>query len=134
MCIGIVHHIGYLVKDIDKSITAFQVLGYELEKDVYFDGERMINFCFMIKEQERIELVEPEKESDIFPLLKTYKNRIYHVCYEVEAIEPAVDKMKSNGFLLFRDRQRASAISEDAVVVFMIHRSIGIIELVQFGH
>lgn len=131
MTIGNVHHLGYLVKNIEKSRAAFQALGYAAESKVYFDQERLTNFCFLVNQDTRIELVEPSKESDIFPLLKAYNNTIYHVCYEVNDIDKAITELKGNGFLLFRDKQMAPAISKDSVVVFMMHTRMGIIELVQ---
>ena len=131
MNIGAVHHIGYLVKDINKSVEVFRVLGYEIETDVFFDSGRKSNFCFMKKEYTRIELVEPSTESDIYTLLKTYNNAIYHVCYIVDDIDAALTELKSRGFLLFRDKQKAPAISETAEVVFLMHTRMGIIELVK---
>ena len=131
MMIGDVHHIGYLVKDIDKSVNAFRSLGYEIETDMYYDTERMSHFCFLKKSDVRVELVKPAKDSDIFPLLKTYNNSIYHICYEVMDIDSAISVLKQQGYLLFRDKQTAPAISETAVVVFLMHTRIGIIELLQ---
>ena len=34
--IGKIHHIGYMVKDIRKSIATSEKLGYQLEKNTYF--------------------------------------------------------------------------------------------------
>ena len=85
----------------------------------------------MKKEYTRIELVEPSTESDIYPLLKTYNNAIYHVCYAVKNIDFALKELKPHGFLLFRDKQKAPAISESAEVVFLMHTRMGIIELVE---
>ncbi|SCW27257.1 Glyoxalase/Bleomycin resistance protein/Dioxygenase superfamily protein [Eubacterium ruminantium] len=131
--LGSVHHIGYLVKDINKSMNAFGSLGYEIETNPFYDAERMSNFCFMTKDDTRVELVEPAKESDIFPLLKTYNNCIYHMCYRVKDIDIEVSELKKQGYLLFRDKQAAPAISETAVVVFLMHSRMGIIELLQEG-
>lgn len=133
MNIGNVHHMGYLVKDINKSAVLFQAIGYEIETDVFYDEDRQSDFCFLVKETARVELVEPHPESDIYPLLKTYNNAIYHVCYGVKDIDGVVAELKKNGFLLFRDKQRASAISDKAIVVFLMHIRMGIIELLQEG-
>lgn len=129
--LGSVHHIGYLVRDIKKSVSAFGSLGYEIETDPFYDTGRMSNFCFMIKDDIRVELVAPTKESDIFPLLKTYNNCIYHMCYRVQDIDAEVSELKKQGYLLFKDKQAAPAISETAVVVFLMHSRMGIIELLQ---
>ena len=129
--IGPVHHIGYLVKDIHKSVKAFGAIGYEIEKDLFYDPQRRSTFCFMVKDGTRVELVEPTAESDIYPLLKTYNNSIYHMCYCVQDIDDAVSGLKDRGYLLFRDKQAAPAISETATVVFLMHTRMGIVELLQ---
>lgn len=131
MHIGAVHHIGYIVKDINKSIKAFESLEYKKATEIIFDDERKTNFCFLEKDGVQVELVEPDSQSDIYPLLKTYKNSIYHVCYSVSDIDEAVEDLKGKGFLLFRKTQKAPAISNNAKVVFLIHSRMGIIELVQ---
>ena len=85
----------------------------------------------MNKDEEKIELIEPEIASDIYPLLSVYNNMIYHVCYVVDNLDQTVEYLKGKGFLLFKDKQAAPAISENATVVFLKHIRIGIIELVQ---
>ena len=131
MNIGDVHHAGYLVKDICKSMHVFMALGFIPEKDLIYDETRESRFCFMKKGHTRVELVEPSEKSDIYPLLKTYKNSIYHVCYETNDIETSINELKGQGFLLFRGKQKAPAISESAEVVFLMHARMGIRELMQ---
>ena len=129
--IGDVHHVGYLVKKIDKSIQAFEMLGYMAETQVYYDKDRWCKFCFMKKKDIRVELVETCEKSDIYPLLKKYNNSIYHICYKVDNIDTTVDALKKQGFLLFLGKQKATAISSNSYVAFLMHASIGIIELLQ---
>ena len=130
MNIGKIHHIGYLVKNINKSVEAFKILGYEIVADIY-DMERKADLCVMKRDYTQVELVQPSSESDIYPLLKKYNNTIYHICYEVDDIDSAVEELKKSGFLLFRGRQKAPALSESSEVVFLMHSHMGIIELVQ---
>lgn len=127
------HHIGYLVVDIEKSIKAYQALGFDSSFTAY-DEDRKAYICFLSGNmcgEGRIELVAPTKESDIFPLLKQYRNTPYHLCFEVDDLDKTVATLKKDGFLLFREKQKAMAISDTARVVFLIHASIGIVELVQ---
>lgn len=133
MDIGNIHHLGYLVKEIEKTIKVFQSLGYTVEKDIFYDDIRKANLCFLIKKESRVELVEPSHESDLFSLLKKYNNAIYHVCYSVEDIDASIRELKRKGFLLFKDKQKAPAISENAIVVFLMHARMGMLELVQEG-
>ncbi len=125
-----IHHIGYLVKKIDKSIPLFNTLGYELTKDVYYDAVRKSHICFMENGGITIELVCPERDSDIYPLLKKYVNTPYHICYAVEHIDTAIAALTNNGWLLFKDKAPAPAISDTAEVAFLMHTNAGIIELV----
>ncbi len=125
------HHIGYLVKDVSKSIHAFEQLGYTLQGQVCFDPDRKAKICFLVESGSPIELVSPEPESDLFPLLKQYQNQPYHLCYTISDLEAKIENLKNAGFLLFKAPQKAVAIGPDAIVAFLMHRSIGMIELVQ---
>jgi len=60
-----VHHIGYLVKKIDKAIQTFQSLGYEIEQDTVYDDIRKVNICFLTKDGCRVELVSPVSEDSV---------------------------------------------------------------------
>ena len=42
-----IHHIGYLVKNIDKSKSVFLALGYQVEQDMIYDEYRGVDICFM---------------------------------------------------------------------------------------
>lgn len=42
-----IHHIGYLVKKIEKARQAFLSLGYEAEQDIVYDHIRKVNICFL---------------------------------------------------------------------------------------
>ena len=76
-----VHHIGYLVKNIDKSKALFSLLGYNLEQNNVYDEFRDIDICFMIKDGYRVELVSPRKQTSIVgELRKKIGNSPYHIC------------------------------------------------------
>lgn len=51
-----IHHIGYLVKKIEKAKQGFKVLGYHTEQDTVYDSIRKVEICFMTKDDCRIEL------------------------------------------------------------------------------
>ena len=131
--IGKVHHFGFLVKNIRKSVETFQIFGYEFDKEITFDDIRKAEICFLKKNGERIELVAPHPESDLFPLLKKYNNTIYHICYETDDLDTAIQCLKGKGFLLFKEKQAAPAISVTAEVAFLMHINLGIVELIQKG-
>lgn len=126
-----IHHIGYLVKNIEKSIGILEKIGFVIDSAIYFDKDRNADICFISGNGLLLELVSPKIDSDLYPLLKTYSNQPYHLCYEVSDIENTIAELKKQGFLLFKEKQDALAISNTAQVVFLMHRHIGMIELVQ---
>ena len=126
-----VHHIGYLVKRLNRSEEAFLKLGYEVEREVCYDHVRDVNISFLTNGEYRVELIEPaSKTSPLYPLLKNYKNSPYHICYTVEDLEASKKKLENDGFMVIQDTQVAPAL-DGRNVVFMVSADIGIIELVE---
>lgn len=128
---GKFHHVGYLVKNIDKSEETFMALGFSVSKEKVFDDIRKAYISFMSGNGTVVELIEPTEESDIYPLLKKYTNAPYHMCYTVDSIPAAIEELKAKGYLLFKATEKAPAISEYSEVAFLIHNRIGMIELLQ---
>ncbi len=126
-----IHHIGYLVKNIDKARMTFEKLDYDVVTSSVYDAYRDADIMFLSKDGYKIELVSPHKTSNIYPLLKKYNNIPYHICYQTEDIAYEVKKFKEDGFLQFTELQPAPAISSDSVVIFLNNASIGMIELLQ---
>lgn len=126
-----IHHIGYLVKKIERGIDAFTSLGYEKETEIIFDDYRGINICFMIKDGYRVELVSPQnKDSVVYNLMKKIGNNPYHICYLCNDLFEAIDDMRNQGFVKYDEPHEASAI-KNKKVCFMIHPYLGMIELLE---
>ena len=137
-----IHHIGYLVKDIEKSAAAFEAAGFEriLYSDgsfVFDDKTRQCDISFMrirggdsVNGSGCIELVAPQSpDCPIYGLMKQYKNSPYHICFESEDLDGDVARLKQSGWSVFLPPAPAPAI-DGRNVVFLIHRSAGIIEIV----
>jgi methylmalonyl-CoA/ethylmalonyl-CoA epimerase len=126
-----IHHVGYLTKNLEKSRKQFEKLGYETEQEVSFDEIREINIEFMVNDGYRVELIEPvSKDSPMYPLLKHYKNTPYHFCYSVENLEEAIEKLTEERYVVIDKPERAPCI-EGRRVSFLMHKDMGIIELVE---
>ena len=126
-----VHHIGYAVKDIDKASAAFQLLGFKFLSGVTYDDERKVRIAFMINGNEVIELIEPDGDnSAVESVLKKNGPTPYHICYEVDSLEDSVSVLKKSGYIAIKKPQAASAINGRRVV-FLMHKDLGIIELVE---
>lgn len=126
-----IHHIGYLVKKVDKGIQTFESLGYEKKSEILYDENRKIDICFLEKDGYLIELVSPkDRSSVVYNLLKQYKNSPYHICYETDDFEEDMMELEMNGYVKVDNPCPAPAI-DGKRVVFLLNAAIGLIELVE---
>jgi len=126
-----VHHIGYLVKKINKAITNFEALGYKLQNDIVKDELRGVEICFMEKNGYIIELISPfTKDSVVSNLIKTYKNSPYHICYESRTFFDDIEKLEHSGYVRIDTPLPAVALG-GRKVVFLFNPHIGIIEILE---
>lgn len=124
-----IHHIGYLVKKIEKAKKTFESLGYLVEQDTVRDEIRKVDICFLTKDGYRVELVSPFSEDSVVAgLLKKYKNAPYHICYESEDPGTAIRELTENGFAAIDTPTPAPALG-GCNVVFLTSPVIGMIEL-----
>ena len=126
-----VHHIGYLVKNIDKSIAAFRTLGFRVTIDATWDDGRDAYLSFLENDGYCVELIAPSKESDLYPLLKQYNHAPYHMCYQCDNLEETIHELKAEKFMLFKEPAPAPVIGEYARVAFLMNARAGMIELVE---
>ena len=126
-----IHHVGYLVKKMNKAMQAFKELGYEQQGEVVFDEYRGIDICFMAKDGYRVELVSPKgRDSVVYGLQRKYGNSPYHICYECSDMEASVEDLRNQGFVKYDDPHEAVAISNQ-LVCFLVHPYLGMIELLE---
>ena len=126
------HHIGYLVKNMDKSILEFLELGYIKESEVTYDPYRDINICFLTNQGLRVELVSPvSSKSVVADMMKKRGASPYHICYQVEDISVSSEMLRLRGYLPMGEAMPAPAI-HNVQAVFYYHRAIGIVELISY--
>lgn len=125
-----IHHIGYLVKNIDEAIKEFLKLGFK-EGKIVRDEYRGIDICFMDNDGYCVELISPYcEESTVSGLIKKYKNSPYHLCYISSNIEKDIEELTQEGYVQMGEPKEAPAI-DGRRVVFMMNGSIGLIEIVE---
>lgn len=126
-----VHHIGYLVRKIDKAIDSFKDLGYEIRQEVVLDEYRKVNIAFLQKDGCVIELVSPtEKDSVVSDLMKKMGNSPYHICYETENFDEDIQRLLDKKYVICSEKHKAAAI-DGKNVCFLIHPYMGMIELLE---
>lgn len=128
-----VHHIGYLVKKLDRAAASFEALGYEKLGELCRDETRGVDILFVRKDGYTVELVSPyTAESVVAGLIKTYKNAPYHICYEAAAFDSALASLEAEGFTRMDEPTPAPAIGGRRVC-FLYSARIGMIELLEGG-
>jgi methylmalonyl-CoA/ethylmalonyl-CoA epimerase len=130
------HHIGYAVRDITASSVSFEALGFINSSNTFHDNDRNVNIRFIENRCIRIELIaiaDENKPSDIDFIMKS-KRKIgvtpYHVCYEVDDLDQAVDALRAKRFAFASGISLAPACA-GMPVVFLYHKDTGLIELLQ---
>lgn len=124
-----IHHIGYLVKKIDKAKLSFEKLGFVCEGETVYDEIRDIDILFMTNDGYRIELVSPKSDKSVVrDLLKKIGVSPYHLCYYCDDIEADMANLREQGFVPMGDPLPAPALGEKKVV-FMFSAHSGMIEL-----
>ena len=91
-----VHHVGYLVKKLERAERDFMRLGYERETDTVYDPIRQVDISFWKNGDYRIELVSPKtEESVVYELMKTCKT--VRICPIIFATRRRIWKKRGAG-------------------------------------
>jgi methylmalonyl-CoA/ethylmalonyl-CoA epimerase len=126
-----VHHVGYAVEDMSGAIEAFESLGYSVVNGAFLDEGRKVRIALLANGPLIVEVVSPAAEgSPIDSILQRAGPGCYHTCYESDDLEVDVSKLRSARFRVVIDAAPALALGHSRVV-FLFHRKIGLIELVQ---
>ena len=88
----IIHHIGIVVTDINKSIDIYNKIGFELEDNIVIDDVQKNRIAFLKSGYcLKLELIEPlDEESSVYNFREGY----HHICYEAEQGEDIIQKFK----------------------------------------
>ncbi len=126
-----IDHVGYAVKDIATAKKAFEKLGFKATSETHLDEGRQINLLFMENEGYVIELISPASPSaPVANLLAKVGNTPYHLCYEVESLDDEMKRLLADGYMTLQAPLAAPAMGGRRVT-FLVHRDIGILELVE---
>jgi methylmalonyl-CoA/ethylmalonyl-CoA epimerase len=130
-----VHHVGYAVSSIDDSALAFELLGFRVVSEKINDTGRNINVLFMQSGETLTELIETAditKPSPIDSIMRSNAmGRIvpYHLCFETEDLDEVTGTLRDKRFVIAAQRSPAPALGGE--VVFMFHKNVGMIELLE---
>lgn len=126
-----IHHIGYIVSDMELSIREFQTLGYLVESPPIEDTLRDIVICFLKNDGYRIEIITPLSENSSYHrMLKKYSQGPYHLCYECKNLDEFLESSEAKNYVLIQKPMIAPAIHNKRVA-FLMSRQNGMIELLE---
>lgn len=123
-------HIGYAVKDIEKSAALYVEAGWELSP-IFEEQVQHAKIAFLKKPgMTTIELVSPlVGDSPVDNILRTQGVAPYHICYVVEDIMQAVEDLYEEGFKPLFMPVESNAM-ENRKICYLYHLDVGYIELV----
>jgi len=106
-------HIGIVVKDLARSLKAYQeLLGVSAIdfEEVNVEGNRA-TIAFLPFGQTKVELIQPKDDAGILPdfLRERGEDGIHHLAFEVDDIESFYEKMKSKGVTFLWDGIRTGS-------------------------
>ena len=128
-----IHHIGYLVKKLERAVSAFQGLGYTVVQEKVRDEGRKVDIVFLEKDGYRVELVSPSDPTSVVAgLIPRLGNSPYHICYKVDDFESEIARLRDQRFVVSSESAPAPACGGKRVC-FMIHPYLGMIELLERG-
>lgn len=127
-----INHLGIATKGIDEALKFWEnALGLESVHTETVEDQK-VKVAMLLLGESRIELLEPTTgDSPISKFLEKRGGGIHHVAVEVDDIEAALEKLKSQGMRLIDETPRVGA--EGCLVAF-IHPSSSngvLLELVQ---
>jgi len=129
------HHIGYLVKDIDASTQDFiRRLGYRVESEIIEDCVQTayVQFIRQPNASHWIELIMPNgPHSKLISSIRK-GGGLHHLCYEVENIEYAIQHLRNLSMLLLAEPVLATAFPGRRIAWLMDSKNL-LIELVEKG-
>jgi len=126
-----IHHIGYLVRNLEESARQFEILGWRQASERVHDERRRVQICFLKNNDTLIELVQPDKDCEIIgTALKRLRNTPYHICYECRDLDDSAARLGEQGYHVIDTPSPAPAI-EGKRVVFLYGSDVGLIELVE---
>ncbi len=105
-----IDHIGIAVSSIRDALGFFEeALGIRLERVESEEGGRT-QVAFLPVGSSDIELVEPQDaDSGLAKFLAKRGEGVHHICFEVDDIEGALEKLKAHGAQLIDETPRQNA-------------------------
>ncbi len=128
------NHIGIAVKEFDKSLNFYSLLGYRKMHPKIIRDELQIVDLIMLTHSTlpNIELVKPfSSKSPVNNYLKENDSVIYHMCYEVKSFDNTVCELKKEFRVFNISEPKPAILFNNRLVAFYFIKGVGLIELLE---
>lgn len=123
-------HVGFAVRDLGVASALFRDALNAMLGDVFEDPIQQVRICFAEYEGGRVELIAPLGPDSPVNRIVAEGGGTYHLCYETDDLQRAVDGLRRAGFVPTGLPQPAVAFGGRRVV-FLVHPIARLIELVE---
>jgi methylmalonyl-CoA/ethylmalonyl-CoA epimerase len=116
------HHIGYLTKDMTGAVSRFEErFGYRPVSEVIHDPLQTawVRFLHLPGADHYLELVSPAGEGSKLAAAAAKGVTLHHLCYEVDNIEAAADRLRERQLLMVGTIAPAVAFGGRRIAWFM---------------
>lgn len=120
------HHIGIACENIEKELECLQEIFGNLKfSEKVFDPLQNVELCMIDLNGINVELISGE------PIKSFLKRNIkfYHICYEVNEFETAVNLLQSKGAILISGIKETTLFENKQVAFFLLNNGM-IVELI----
>lgn len=126
-------HIGVAVPDIEEACKLYTQLGYAVEGEITAAVSHGVNALMMKNGAMTIELLSPlekGKPSPIDTYIASKPYKMYHVAYYVSDFEAQIALLQKDRYVMIGEPSVSEA-QQGKRTVFLFHRKLGVIELVE---
>jgi methylmalonyl-CoA/ethylmalonyl-CoA epimerase len=128
------HHMGYVVRDIEPAMQGFvRSLDGHWDHRIFDDPNQKVRVAFLTTRPEdaQIELVQPAGEdSPVYRFLQEKGGGLHHACYEVADLEAQIKEMRSCGAMLAK-RPKPAVAFDGRSIAWLITAEGFLIELLE---
>jgi methylmalonyl-CoA/ethylmalonyl-CoA epimerase len=125
------HHVGYATRELAKSRRLYEDMGFAAVTDVIHDPIQKVRVAFFATGSDvLVELVEPADEhSPVSNFLTKHGPGLHHLCYEVDDVEAACERLREHGGIVTCPPVPAVAFAGRRIA--FVFRREGLIELLE---
>lgn len=126
------HHIAMAATDIDDAVFALGMHGPVTPlTDVVFDPEQGVRLRMVDIGGLQIELVQDAGDGPVAGWINR-GCKLYHICYEVDDVDKALDKARENGAVVV-SYPKPAVLFDGRRVAFTMDRIRGLVEFLEKG-